>query len=75
MPMGRAELSSCALIGSAAVLAAATQGPVSALVFLLELTHTADSLMVPLLVAVVLATVVGRGLEDRSIYSIEGGVK
>ena len=65
------QMQSCALIGASAMLAATTQGPVSAVVFVLELTRTADSLMVPLLVAVVTATLVTRRLEKRSIYSIE----
>ncbi len=65
------QMSSCALIGSSALLAATTQGPVSAVVFVLELTRTADSLMVPLLVAVVTATLLTRRFEKRSIYSIE----
>ena len=69
------ELSTCAMIGSAAVLAAATQGPVSAAVFLLELTHTADSIMVPLLLAVVTATLVTRHFESRSIYSMATGAR
>ena len=53
------------------MLAATTQGPVSAVVFVLELTRTADSLMVPLLVGVVSATLVTRCFEKRSIYSVE----
>ena len=65
------QLPSFALIGSGAVLAAATQGPVSSVIFVLELTRTADSTMVPLLIAVVLATLVTRLFEERSIYSIE----
>ena len=65
------QLPSFALIGSGAVLAAATQGPVSSIIFVLELTRTADSTMVPLLIAVVLATSVTRLFEERSIYSIE----
>lgn len=65
------QLPSFALIGAAAVLAAATQGPVSSIIFVLELTRTADSTMVPLLIAVVLATSVTRIFEERSIYSIE----
>ena len=65
------QMPSCALIGSAAMLAATTQGPVSSVVFVLELTRTADSLMVPLLVGVVTATLVTRRFEKRSIYSIE----
>jgi CIC family chloride channel protein len=65
------QLPSFALIGSGAVLAAATQGPVSSIIFVLELTRTADSTMVPLLIAVVLATTVTRHFEERSIYSID----
>ena len=73
LPRSTAEnqLPSFALIGAAAVLAAATQGPVSSIIFVLELTRTADSTMVPLLIAVVLATSVTRMFEERSIYSIE----
>ncbi len=66
-----AQLPSFALIGAGAILAAATKGPVSSLVFVLELTRTADATMVPLLIAVVSATAVTRLFEERSIYSIE----
>ncbi len=65
------QLPSFALIGAGALLAAATQGPVSSILFVLELTRTADSTMVPLLIAVVLTTLVTRLFENRSIYSIE----
>lgn len=65
------QLPSFALIGGGAVLAAATKGPVSSLIFVLELTRTADATMVPLLVAVVTATTVCNVFEERSIYSIE----
>lgn len=58
-----------AIVGSGALLAAATQGPISSVVFLLELTYNADALVVPLLIAVVGATVVSRHLEPHSIYS------
>ena len=58
-----------AIVGAGAVLAAATQGPISSVVFVLELTYHADALMVPLLIAVVGATVVSRHLEPHSIYS------
>ena len=60
---------SYAIIGSAAFLAAATQGPVSAVVLVLELTWWTTPLMVPLLVAVAGATLTARRLETRSIYS------
>jgi chloride channel protein, CIC family len=60
---------SYALIGGAAILAAAMQGPLSASVLMLELTHSTGSLTVPLLLAAGLATVVARLLGAPSIYS------
>jgi H+/Cl- antiporter ClcA len=54
------EIASYALIGSGAFLAAATLGPPSSIVFLLELTRHADVLIVPLLIAAVGATVTAR---------------
>ena len=62
-------VASYALVGSAAFLAAATLGPLSSAVFLLELTRRADSLMVPLLISTVGATVTARRFEVRSVYS------
>jgi CIC family chloride channel protein len=64
-----APLGSYAIVGGAAVLGAAMQGPLAAVVLLLELTHRADSLMVPILLAVVEATVLARVLGAPSIYS------
>jgi H+/Cl- antiporter ClcA len=63
------EVASYALIGSGAFLAAATLGPLSSIVFLLELTRHADVLIVPLLIAAVGATVTARAWGVRSIYS------
>ena len=60
---------SYALIGGGAVLAAAMQGPLSATVLMLELTHSPGTLTVPLLLAAGLATVVARLLGSPSIYS------
>lgn len=60
---------SYAIIGGAAVLAASMQGPLAAVVLLLELTHHADALMVPILLAVVEATVLARLFGAPSIYS------
>jgi H+/Cl- antiporter ClcA len=60
-----------ALIGSAALLGAATLGPLSSAAFLLELTRRADSLMVPLLIATAGATVTARLCGSRSIYSAQ----
>ena len=64
-----APLGSYAIIGGAAVLGAAMQGPLAAVVLLLELTHHADALMVPILLAVVEATVLARVMGAPSIYS------
>jgi CIC family chloride channel protein len=63
------EIASYALIGSGAFLAAATLGPLSSIVFLLELTRHADVLIVPLLIAAVGATVTARAWGVRSIYT------
>ncbi|MGH7880770.1 MAG: chloride channel protein, partial [Candidatus Binataceae bacterium] len=57
-----------AVVGAAAVLAATTQGPISAVVLMMELTGRDRSLIVPLLLAVVTATLVSRTIEPRSIY-------
>ncbi len=65
-----APLGAYAIVGGAAVLGAAMQGPLAAVVLLLELTHRADSLMVPILLAVVEATVLARVLGAPSIYSV-----
>ncbi len=64
-----AAIGSYAIIGGAAVLAASMQGPLSAVVLMLELTHTADGLIVPILLAVAEATIVARVLGAPSIYS------
>ncbi len=61
---------SFALLGAGAVLAAVMQGPVSAIVMVLELTHQLDSGMVPLMLAVAGASLVTRLLERRSIYTV-----
>ena len=57
-----------ALVGAAAVLAATTQGPISAMVLLMELTGRDRSFIVPLLLGVVTATLISRTIERRSIY-------
>jgi H+/Cl- antiporter ClcA len=57
-----------AVLGAAAVLAATTQGPISAVVLMMELTGRDRSLMVPILLAVGTATLVSRSIEPRSIY-------
>ncbi|MEA2197708.1 MAG: hypothetical protein QOJ25_1759 [Solirubrobacteraceae bacterium] len=60
---------SYAVIGGAAVLAASMQGPLTAVVLMLELTRHADALMVPVLLAVAEATIVARLVGAPSIYS------
>lgn len=57
-----------AVIGAGAVLAATTQGPISAVVLIMELTGRDQSFIAPLLLAVVTATLVARTIEPRSIY-------
>jgi H+/Cl- antiporter ClcA len=66
-------LGAYAIIGGAAVLGASMQGPLAAVVLLLELTHHADALMVPILIAVVEATVLARVVGAPSIYSARMG--
>jgi H+/Cl- antiporter ClcA len=68
-----ADQGSYALIGGGAVLAAAMQGPIAAVVLTLELTRNTDALTVPLLLAVTGATVVARILRAPSIYSARLG--
>ena len=57
-----------ALVGAAAVLAATTQGPISAVVLVMELTGHDRPLVVPIILAVITATMVARTIEPRSIY-------
>ena len=57
-----------AVLGAAAFLAATTQGPLSAIVLMMELTGHARAFIVPLLLIVAIATLVARTIEPRSIY-------
>jgi H+/Cl- antiporter ClcA len=57
-----------AMLGAAAMLAATTQGPISTVVLMMELTGYARSATVPLLIAVATATLIARTIEPRSIY-------
>jgi H+/Cl- antiporter ClcA len=57
-----------ALLGAGAVLGATTQGPVSTVVLLMELTGGDRAFILPLLLAVGSATLVARTIEPRSIY-------
>lgn len=50
------------------MLAATTQGPISAIVLVMELTGFARAAILPLLLAVTTATLIARTIEPRSIY-------
>ena len=58
-----------AMIGAAALVGAATQAPLSAVALLLELTHSGFQIMVPIVVATLLATATARWIDGYSIYS------
>jgi H+/Cl- antiporter ClcA len=64
-----APVGSYALIGAAAMIGAAMQTPLAALALVVELTRTADTLIVPLVIATMVATAVARYLDGYSIYS------
>lgn len=57
-----------AILGAGGVLAATTQGPISSVVLVMELTGRDRSFIAPLILAVSLATLVSRTVEPRSIY-------
>ena len=57
-----------ALLGAGAMIAATTQGPISALVMMMELTGEARLFALPMLIAIVVATATARSFEKRSIY-------
>lgn len=66
LPDGQPAL--VAVLGAGAVLAATTQGPISAVVLMMELTGEGRSFVPPLILAVVIATLISRTIEPRSIY-------
>jgi chloride channel protein, CIC family len=68
-PDGPPEAGACALIGAGALLAASTQGPLSAVALLLELMWRLDSTMIPLMLSIARAMLVARSVEAHSIYS------
>jgi H+/Cl- antiporter ClcA len=57
-----------AILGAGAVLAATTQGPISAVILMIELTGRDRSFILPLLLIVGIATLIARSIEPRSIY-------
>jgi CIC family chloride channel protein len=59
-----------ALVGAAAMLGAGLQAPLTGLVLVLEFTGTTNALILPMVVATVLATTVTRYLDGYSIYSV-----
>ena len=63
-----APLGLYSVLGAAAMLAATTQGPVSTLVLMFELTGHNRSFVAPMLLAVTTATLVARLIDPRSIY-------
>jgi len=64
------EPGACALIGMAAVFAAAANAPISAILFLFELTGD-YKIILPLMAAVIMAYLVIRGLTSESIYTLK----
>jgi H+/Cl- antiporter ClcA len=60
---------SYAVVAAAGLLAAAIEAPVTAAIFIIELTYTTAGVMVPVLIAVVGATLVARRFDLRSIYT------
>ena len=57
-----------ALVGATAMLAATTQGPISSVVLMMELTGYARAAILPVLAAMATATLVARVIKSRSIY-------
>jgi CIC family chloride channel protein len=62
-------LGAYAMVGGAAMIGAAMQAPLAALVLVIELTDTGLGLSIPLIAATVIATTVARYLDGYSIYS------
>jgi chloride channel protein, CIC family len=58
-----------AMVGAVAMIGASMQAPLTALVLVLELTHSGFELAVPMMAATVTATVVARRIDGYSIYS------
>jgi CIC family chloride channel protein len=57
-----------AFLGAGAMLAASTQGPISTVVLMMELTGYARAAIVPMVLIVVTATLIARTIEPRSVY-------
>ena len=57
-----------ALLGAGAVLSATTQGPISAVVLMMELTGRDRSFILPLILIAGISTLISRSIDHRSIY-------
>jgi CIC family chloride channel protein len=57
-----------AFVGASSVLAATTQGPISTMVLLMEMTGQDRTIILPMTIGVFFATLVARSIEPRSIY-------
>lgn len=57
------------MIGAAAMIGAGMQAPLAAVALMLELTHSGFALMVPMIIATVIATAITRMIDGYSIYS------
>lgn len=64
----RVPIGLCGLLGAGAVLSATTQGPVSSIVLMMELTGQGRSFILPMLLAGTISTMLARSIEPRSIY-------
>jgi CIC family chloride channel protein len=58
----------CALVGMAAMVAAVTHAPLTAILIVYELTHSYE-IILPLMLAAVVSTIVGRLFSHDSIYT------
>ena len=57
-----------ALLGAGAVLSATTQGPISAVVLIMELTGRDRGFILPLILIAGISTLIARSIDPRSIY-------
>ncbi|MGB9445776.1 MAG: chloride channel protein [Candidatus Acidiferrum sp.] len=57
-----------ALLGAGAVVSATTQGPISAVVLVMELTGRDRSFVLPLILIAGISTLIARSIDHRSIY-------
>ncbi len=70
LPDATASAGAYGLVGMAAVFAAAGRAPITAVLIVFELTGD-YSIILPLMLAVVIATALSRGLSEDSIYTLK----